>query len=49
MNCHADTHATDHLENWSEPSKIVPFIPASKVSLAIAGSAITRNAARRLR
>jgi hypothetical protein len=29
MNCHADACATDHLENWSEPSKTVPFIPAS--------------------
>jgi hypothetical protein len=37
------------LENWSLPSKIVPFIPASKVSLVIAGKTITRNAARRLR
>jgi hypothetical protein len=49
MNCHADACATDYLENWSEPSKIVPFVPASKVSLAIDGAAITRNAARRLR
>ena len=49
MNCHADTYATDYLDNWSEPSKIVPFIPSSKASIAIAGVTITRNLARRLR
>jgi hypothetical protein len=48
MNCHANARATDCLENWSEPSKIVPFIPASKVSLSNAGATITRNAACRL-
>jgi hypothetical protein len=49
MNCHADALATDYLENWSEFSKIVPFIPASKASISIAGATITRNIARRLR
>ncbi len=49
MNCHADAYATDYLENWSTPSKIVPFIPASKASISIAGVTITRNIARRLR
>ena len=49
MNCHADTLATDFLDNWSEPSKLVSFIPASKASVAIAGVTITRNLARRLR
>jgi hypothetical protein len=48
MSCHADVCATDHLENWSDPSKIVPFIPALKASIAIAGAAITGNVARRL-
>jgi hypothetical protein len=49
MNCHADEYATDYLDNWSEPSKIVPFIPASNASISIAGATITRNVARRLR
>ncbi len=49
MNCHADALATDFLDNWANPSKIVPFIPASKVSISIAGATITRNIARRLR
>ena len=49
MNCHADALATDYLDNWSDPSKIVPFIPASKASVAIAGVTITRHLARRLR
>ena len=49
MNCHADTLATDYLDNWFEPSKLVPFIPASKASIAITGVTITRNLARRLR
>ena len=49
MNCHADADATDYLENWSTPSKIVPFIPASKASMSIAGVTITRHIARRLR
>jgi hypothetical protein len=33
----------------AEPSKIVPFVPASKASLSIAGATITRNAAHHLR
>jgi hypothetical protein len=49
MNCHTDAYATDYLDNWSEPSKLVPFIPASKASISIAGATITRNVARRLR
>ena len=49
MNRHADMYATDYLDNWSEPSKLVPFIPASKASIAIAGVTIPRNLARRLR
>ena len=49
MNCHADILATDYLDNWSEPSKLVPFIPASKASIAIDRITITRNLARRLR
>ena len=38
-----------HPRNWSEPSKLVPFIPASKASIAIDGVTITRNLAWRLR
>jgi hypothetical protein len=49
MNCHADAYATDYLENWSEPSKIVPFIPASNASIAIDGVTVTSHLARRLR
>jgi hypothetical protein len=49
MNCHADAHATDCLNNWSAPSKVVPFIPASKASISLAGITLTRNVARRLR
>ena len=37
MNVHVDTLATDYLNNYSEPSKLVPFIPASKASLTING------------
>ena len=44
-----DAYATDYLDNWSNPSKIVPFIHALKASIAIAGVTITRNLARRLR
>jgi hypothetical protein len=49
MNCHADApYATEYLDNWSDPTKIVPFIPASKASIFIAGVTIIRNVARRL-
>jgi hypothetical protein len=44
MNCHADAHATDYLNNWSAPSKVV-----SKASISLAGVTLTRNVARRLR
>ena len=43
MNEHANTLATDYLNNYSEPSKIVPFTPASKASLNIHGETITRR------
>ena len=43
MNVHADALAADYLNNYSEPSKIVPFIPASKASLTINGETITRR------
>jgi hypothetical protein len=49
MNCHADQLATEYLTSWAEPSKLVPFIPVSRVSIAIDGVTITRNIARRLR
>ena len=34
MNVHANALAIDYLSNFAEPSKIVPFIPASKARLA---------------
>jgi hypothetical protein len=43
-----DILATDCLDNWSEPSKLAPFTPASKASIAIDGVTVTRNFARRL-
>jgi hypothetical protein len=49
MNCHADALATDYLDNFAIISRVVPFIPASKVSIAIDGNTVTRNIARRLR
>ena len=50
MNCqHAGTNASYYLENWSDPSNLVTFMPASKASIAIAGVTITQNLARRLR
>jgi hypothetical protein len=49
MNVHADSLATDYLDNYADPSKLVPFIPASKASLTIDGETITRRYAQRLR
>jgi hypothetical protein len=49
MNVHADHLATDYLENYAEPSKIIPFIRPSKASLTIQGKTITRRFAYRLR
>jgi hypothetical protein len=49
MNCHANAHATDYLNNWSAPSKVVPFIPASQASISLAGVTLTRNVVRWLR
>jgi hypothetical protein len=49
MNVHADSLATDFLDNYAEPSKLVPFIPASQASLTIHGETITRRFATRLR
>jgi hypothetical protein len=49
MNCSADELATDYLYNFAIISRVVPFIPASKVSMAIDGNTVTRNIARRLR
>jgi hypothetical protein len=40
-NCHADTFATDYLDDWSETVKIVPLIPASKASISIASVTFT--------
>jgi hypothetical protein len=37
MNVHADALATDCLDNHAEPSKIAPFIPASRASVPING------------
>jgi hypothetical protein len=44
MNVHADSLATDFLDNYAEPSTLVPFIPgASQASLTIHGETITRR------
>ena len=48
-NVHADTLATNYLDNYSEPSKLVPFIPACKASLTFkGGETITRRLTQRL-
>lgn len=51
MKCHADHFvATHYLDRYADPSKIVPFIPASKArSLTIYDKTITRCFANRLR
>jgi hypothetical protein len=50
MNVQADKLATDyHLDNYAEPSKIIPFIPPSQASLTIKGETITRRYANRFR
>jgi hypothetical protein len=49
MNVHTDHLATDYLNNYADPSKIAPFIPASIASLTINGETITRRYATRLR
>jgi hypothetical protein len=49
MNVHADSLATDFLDNYAKPSKLVPFIPPSQASLTIHGETITRRFATRLR
>jgi hypothetical protein len=50
MNVHANTLVTaDYLDNYAEPSKILPFIPASQASLTINGKTITRRHAKQLR
>jgi hypothetical protein len=49
MNVHADHLATDYLDNYAEPSKIIPFIRPSQASLTIQGETITRRFASQLR
>jgi hypothetical protein len=49
MNVHADGLATDYLDNYADPSKIVPFIRPSQASLTIQGETINRRCAQRLR
>jgi hypothetical protein len=49
LNVQADALATDYLDNYADPSKLVPFIPASHASLIIDGETITRRFATRLR
>jgi hypothetical protein len=49
MNVQADHLATDYLDNYAEPSKIIPFIPPSQASLTIKGQTITRRFAKQLR
>jgi hypothetical protein len=46
MNCRADACASNCLVDSSEPSKIVPFVPASKASISIDGITIICNTAR---
>jgi hypothetical protein len=48
-NVHADDLATNYLDNYAKPSKLVPFIPASQASLMIHGETITQRFARHLR
>ena len=48
MICHLNTYATDYLGNWSDPSKLVPFITASKATISITGITITHILARHL-
>jgi hypothetical protein len=48
MDVRADSLATDYLDNYAEPSKIVPFIPASKASLTVNGETIARRFTGRL-
>jgi hypothetical protein len=40
MSVKVDHLATDYLENYSKPSKIIPFIPPSHASLTIQGETI---------
>jgi hypothetical protein len=49
MNVHADSLATEYLDNYSARSATVPFIPASQASLTIDGVTITRRYAQSLR
>jgi hypothetical protein len=49
MNVQADHLATDYLDNYTEPSKIMPYIQPSQASLTINGETISRRFASRLR
>jgi hypothetical protein len=49
MNVTADHLATDYLENYADPSKIIPFIKPVQANLTIQGATITRRFANRLR
>jgi hypothetical protein len=49
MNVHADHLATDYLDNYADPFKLIPFIRPSQASLTIQGETITRRFANRLR
>jgi hypothetical protein len=49
MNVQADHLATDYLDNYAEPSKIIPFIPTVQANITIKGETITRRFANRLR
>jgi hypothetical protein len=42
MNVCTDHLATDYLDNFAEPSKLIPFIHPSQASLAIQGKTISR-------
>jgi hypothetical protein len=43
MNVQTDHLATDYLDNYADPSKIIPFICPSQASLTIQGETITRR------
>jgi hypothetical protein len=49
MNVTADHLATDYLENYADPSKIVPFIKPAQANLTIQGATVTRRFANKLR
>jgi hypothetical protein len=43
MNVQADHLASDYLDNYAQPSKIIPFIQPSQANLTIDGETITED------